>query len=60
MLKRLKKLLSGKPRVDYTGAGRNDDCPCLSGRKFKNCCIDKVEKQTRAERDAQLFRSSKG
>ena len=22
--------------------GRNDPCPCNSGRKFKKCCIHKV------------------
>lgn len=22
--------------------GRNDPCPCGSGRKFKRCCLDKV------------------
>ena len=22
--------------------GRNDMCPCESGKKFKKCCIDKV------------------
>ena len=22
--------------------GRNDPCPCGSGRKFKKCCINKV------------------
>lgn len=22
--------------------GRNDPCPCGSGKKFKNCCIDKI------------------
>ena len=21
--------------------GRNDKCPCLSGKKFKKCCINK-------------------
>ena len=21
--------------------GRNDPCPCGSGRKFKRCCLDK-------------------
>lgn len=21
--------------------GRNDACPCGSGRKYKNCCLDK-------------------
>jgi len=25
-------------------AGRNDPCPCGSGKKYKKCCIDKVEK----------------
>ena len=60
VLKALKKLLAGKERVDYSSVGRNDPCPCGSGAKFKNCCIDKVEKQTRAERDASLFGSRKG
>jgi uncharacterized protein YchJ len=60
MLKRLKKLLAGRPKVDYTGVGRNDDCPCGSGRKFKNCCIDHVENKTRAERNSKLFGSNKG
>ncbi len=23
------------------GVGRNDPCPCGSGKKFKNCCIDR-------------------
>lgn len=27
-------------------AGRNDNCPCGSGKKFKKCCIDK--KKTRS------------
>lgn len=26
--------------------GRNDPCPCGSGKKFKKCCIDKPEFQT--------------
>ena len=60
VLKALKRLLAGKERVDYSSVGRNDPCPCGSGEKFKNCCIDKVEKQTRAERDARLFGSRKG
>ncbi len=60
MLKRLKKVLGGKPSVDYTGVGRNDECPCGSGRKFKNCCIDRVENKARAERNSKLFGSIKG
>jgi len=60
VLKKLKRILGGTPPVDYAGAGRNDPCPCRSGEKFKNCCIDKVEKKTRAARDASLFGSRKG
>lgn len=26
----------------YKNVGRNDPCPCGSGKKFKKCCIDKV------------------
>ena len=60
MLKALKRLLAGGERVDYSKVGRNDPCPCGSGAKFKNCCIDKVEKRMRADRDAKLFGSNKG
>ncbi|AWN49733.1 DUF1186 domain-containing protein [Methylobacterium terrae] len=30
-------------RNPYRDVGRNDPCPCGSGRKFKKCCLDKVE-----------------
>ena len=59
MLKRLLSLFSGRPRVDYSGVRRNDDCPCGSGRKFKGCCIDRVERKARAVRDAKLFGGGK-
>jgi uncharacterized protein DUF1186/SEC-C motif-containing protein len=26
----------------FKGVGRNDPCPCGSGKKFKKCCLDKV------------------
>ena len=26
--------------------GRNDPCPCGSGKKYKQCCIDRVSKQS--------------
>ncbi len=29
-------------RNPYRGVGRNDPCPCGSGKKFKKCCLDKV------------------
>ena len=60
MLKKLKKLLAGSPAIDYTDVGRNDPCPCGSGEKFKNCCIEKAEREARSRRDARLFGSRKG
>ena len=60
MLKRLLKFFARRPQVDYSNIGRNDDCPCGSGRKFKLCCIDHVERKNRAHRDSSLFGSSKG
>ena len=27
--------------------GRNDPCPCGSGRKFKQCCAAKAERKSR-------------
>lgn len=29
--------------IDWSAVGRNDPCPCGSGRKFKKCCLPKVE-----------------
>ena len=60
MLKRLLAWFGGRPRVDYGEVGRNDDCPCGSGRKFKQCCIDHVERRNRAARDSALYGSRKG
>jgi len=28
-------------KSDKDGPGRNDPCPCGSGKKFKQCCINK-------------------
>ena len=30
--------------------GRNDPCPCGSGRKYKQCCLAKDEEKERAAR----------
>ena len=30
-----------KPMVSQKKVGRNDPCPCGSGKKFKKCCINK-------------------
>src|SRR6476619_6602296 len=32
--------------------GRNDPCPCGSGKKHKHCCLDNDEAVRRAQRDA--------
>lgn len=29
--------MAGKKKI-----GRNDPCPCGSGRKYKNCCVSKA------------------
>jgi len=28
-----------KPKIDSTNIGRNDACPCGSGKKYKKCCM---------------------
>ncbi len=30
-----------KEGIDYSNVGRNDKCPCGSGKKYKNCCMPK-------------------
>ncbi|MED5294531.1 MAG: SEC-C metal-binding domain-containing protein [Pseudomonadota bacterium] len=30
--------MDGEPSVTRLKPGRNDSCPCGSGRKFKQCC----------------------
>ena len=32
-------------QINYKDVGRNDPCPCGSGKKFKKCCINKIKKQ---------------
>jgi len=29
-----------KPVVNKDKVGRNDPCPCGSGKKYKNCCLN--------------------
>jgi len=35
-----------------TKVGRNDPCPCGSGKKYKKCCLDKDEAAAREQRAA--------
>lgn len=37
--------------------GRNDPCPCGSGKKFKKCCEEKVRHK---KFDAQLIQKDQG
>ncbi len=39
-------------------AGRNDPCPCGSGKKFKKCCLEKVELEAQAQCLEQLSKQS--
>jgi uncharacterized protein YecA (UPF0149 family) len=32
---------TGGKRSKFEGVGRNDPCPCGSGKKFKRCCLEK-------------------
>lgn len=36
--------------------GRNDPCPCGSGKKYKKCCIEKTLTQVVAQREAKKFK----
>ena len=35
------KTIKKQPVVKKAKVGRNDPCPCGSGKKYKNCCLDK-------------------
>lgn len=38
--------------------GRNDPCPCGSGKKYKNCCFNKTEqKSTHTESGKKKFKA---
>jgi uncharacterized protein YecA (UPF0149 family) len=39
--------------------GRNDPCPCGSGRKYKHCCLDKDEAALRKARAKEAEKAAK-
>ena len=41
-----KRIRTAVPSAREEGPGRNDPCPCGSGRKFKKCCLDKARPET--------------
>jgi hypothetical protein len=36
--------------ISHSRPGRNEPCHCGSGRKYKQCCLEKDEAETRAAR----------
>ena len=40
-------------RSDGKVPGRNDPCPCDSGKKYKNCCLKKHKQMQEAARMAR-------
>lgn len=39
----MKKMLTSTDETPRPNVGRNDPCPCGSGKKFKKCCLSKYE-----------------
>jgi SEC-C motif len=59
VLKTITRILKGKERVDFSGANRNDLCPCGSGKKFKNCHYDQEMSRRREAGYSKQFRNPK-
>jgi SEC-C motif-containing protein len=55
----IKKMFGGKPAVDFSAAGRNDPCPCGSGKKFKSCHYEKEMSRRREAGYSKLFKNPK-
>ena len=57
---RQKRLVQGTPpswlkvKTAMANTGRNDPCPCGSGKKYKRCCLDKDEAAEREELAARV------
>lgn len=45
--------------TEATQVGRNEKCPCGSGRKYKQCCLRKDEDQARAAREKAAAKEAK-
>ena len=41
----------------FAKSGRNERCPCGSGRKYKQCCIDEPKLSSQARRELALSRA---
>jgi peptidoglycan hydrolase CwlO-like protein len=43
----------------HATVGRNDPCPCGSGRKYKHCCLEKDEAKARTARAKAAAKAAK-
>jgi hypothetical protein len=59
VIKVIKKMLAGKTGIDFSGAGRNDPCPCGSGKKFKACHYEREMSRRREAGYSRLFKNPK-
>jgi uncharacterized protein YecA (UPF0149 family) len=49
-MKFLEKLFSaGESTAKKEEIGRNEQCPCKSGKKYKRCCMEGDEKKRRKQ-----------
>lgn len=46
-----KEKQTAKPPVKIYRVGRNDACPCQSGKKFKRCCMSRIKAITQDSQD---------
>ena len=56
LFNKLKRLFSGPPK--FAKVGRNDPCPCGSGKKFKHCHFEEVEAASVAEHNVAIAKKS--
>lgn len=54
------KLMNPVPPARSEKVGRNDPCPCGSGKKYKRCCADKAESVEQTGLPAGRFRYEPG
>jgi hypothetical protein len=46
------------PAVPFKEVGRNEPCPCGSGKKFKKCCLDKFRPEQKASTNGHWMTGS--
>ena len=53
------KKLQETEKDPYQGTGRNDLCPCGSGKKFKKCCLPLLNGMSTGQAEPPLIRNKK-